>query len=257
MSVARLWASFASLVTCLLVAIVLAGCGEGSNKSASVGTTSTTATAAATPTTSTSTTPSTTSTAAKPPVSKSDKRSSTTHAKTTATPSKPAGKALTKSRQTSPEQKNGFEAIKVTSTAFKAGGPISVQYTCDGAGDSPPLEWHGVPHGAAEVLMLAIDLSGSAGEATQWAVAGIPASATSIPAGGLPAGAVAGVNSSGKVGWSGVCGAKGQQQRVVFLFYALSRKLGLKSGFNPNEARGELRSVTLATGLTLATYKRS
>lgn len=104
--------------------------------------------------------------------------------------------------------------------------------------------------------MLALDLSGSAGDAIQWAVAGLSPTTTEIPEGGLPAGAVAGVNSAGKVGWGGICGAKGQLHRVGFLFYALKHKLGLKSGFNPVEVRGGLKGATLATGLTLATYQR-
>jgi phosphatidylethanolamine-binding protein (PEBP) family uncharacterized protein len=242
----------ASFAACLLAAVALAGCGESSGKSASVATTTKAATTATTPTT--PTTPATTSTAAKPP-SSSGKHSSTTPAKTTTTPSKPPPPK--KPSQTPEEQKNGFGKIKIVSTAFKAGGPIATQYTCDGAGTSPPLEWHGVPRGTAEVVVLALNLSSSTSGLIQWAVAGIPASATSIPAGGLPAGAVAGVNSSGKVGWAGICGAKGQQQRVAFLFYALNHHLGLKSGFNPNEVRGGLKGATLATGLTLATHKSS
>jgi phosphatidylethanolamine-binding protein (PEBP) family uncharacterized protein len=106
------------------------------------------------------------------------------------------------------------------------------------------------------VLILAIDLSGSAGDAVQWAVADIPPNAAEIPEGGLPAGAVAGVNSAGKAGWGGICGAKGQLHHVGFLFYALKHKLGLKSGFNPVEVRRGLQRATLANGLTLATYQR-
>jgi phosphatidylethanolamine-binding protein (PEBP) family uncharacterized protein len=113
-----------------------------------------------------------------------------------------------------------------------------------------------VPSGTAELFLLAIDLSGSTNDAIQWAVAGIPPSASGLSAGGLPAGAVAGLNSAGKAGWGGVCGAKGQLHHVAFLFYALSRKLGLKSGFNPIVARNSLKDATLGTGLTLTTYQR-
>jgi phosphatidylethanolamine-binding protein (PEBP) family uncharacterized protein len=146
--------------------------------------------------------------------------------------------------------------IVLASSAFKAGGAIPARYTCDGAGVSPPLEWRGVPHGAAELFLLAIDLSGSTSDAIQWAVAGIPPSATGLSAGSLPAGAVAGLNSAGKAGWGGICGAKGQLHHVAFLFYALNHKLGLKAGFNPIVARNSLKDGTLGTGLTLAVYQR-
>jgi phosphatidylethanolamine-binding protein (PEBP) family uncharacterized protein len=250
----------AAVVACLCAAVVIAGCGEGSSGgSASVASTTTTASTPTGPTgpagstgSTTPTTPATTSTAAKPPASKSS-GSSTTTAKTTPTPA-PAQPAKSSSKPASKEKT--FGKIKVTSTAFKVGGPIATKYTCDGAGISPPLEWQGVPSGAAEVFVLAVDLSGGSREIVQWAIAGISPTTTSIPEGGLPAGAFAGVNSAGKTGWAGMCGAKGQLQHVGFLFYALRRKLNLKSGFNPIEVRGGLKGDTLATGLTLATYQR-
>jgi Raf kinase inhibitor-like YbhB/YbcL family protein len=252
--------SLAGVAVCLCAVVVIAGCGEGSGGgSASVASTTTAATTATGPTTpstpTTPTTPATTSTAAKPPASKSS-NSSTTTTKSTTTPSQsPAAKSSTE--QTKPVTKEKtFGKIKVTSTAFKVGGPIAVKYTCDGAGISPPLQWQGVPKGTAEVFVLAIDLSGGSRDVVQWAIAGIPPTTTSIPEGSLPAGAVAGVNSAGKVGWGGICGAKGQLHHVGFLFYALKRKLALKSGFNPIEVRGGLKGVTLATGLTLATHQR-
>lgn len=255
-------ASLTGVAACLCAAGAIAGCGEGSGGgSASVSSTGTTAaTTATTPSTpstqTTPTTPATTSTSAKPPAPKSSKASTTT-TKSTTTPSKPpAAKSSTEQSNKPATPEKTFGRIKVTSTAFKVGGPIAVKYTCDGAGISPPLQWQGVPNGAAEVFVLAVDLSGGSREVVQWAIAGIPPNATSIPEGGLPPGAIAGVNSAGKIGWGGMCGAKGQLQHVGFLFYALKRKLDLKPGFNPIEVRGGLKGVTLATGLTLATYQR-
>jgi phosphatidylethanolamine-binding protein (PEBP) family uncharacterized protein len=236
-------ASFAGIAACMCAVVAIAGCGGGSGGgSASVAST-TNATTQTTPTTS-----STGSTQAKPPASKSS-----TSSTTPATP--PVAKGSTEPGKPASTEKT-FGKIKVTSTAFKAGGPIAVKYTCDGAGISPPLQWQGVPSAAAEVFVLAVDLTGGPRDVVQWAIAGIPPTTTSIPEGSLPAGAVVGVNSAGKVGWGGICGAKGQLHHVGFLFYALKRKLALKSGFNPLEVRGGLKGVTLATGLTLATYQR-
>ncbi len=227
----------------LLAAAALGGCGENAAKSASVSSVATTASIPAT-------TPTTSSTAAKPAPAKSSRQSTTA----TTTPTTPA-KASSKAAEAAKKEPI-FGKVRLTSTAFKAGGPIPVKYTCDGASISPPLEWAPVPRGTNEIMILAIDLSGGASDAIQWAVAGIPPSASSIPEGRLPAGAVAGVNSEGKVGWGGVCGTKGQLHRVGFLFYALKHPLGLKSGFNPIQVRGGLKGSILGTGLTLATYKR-
>jgi phosphatidylethanolamine-binding protein (PEBP) family uncharacterized protein len=147
-------------------------------------------------------------------------------------------------------------AIVLSSTAFTAGGTMPVRYTCDGAGLSPPLEWTNVPTGTAELFLLAIDLSGGKTDAVQWAVGSLRPSLQGIAAGRLPDGAVLGRNSAGRDGWGGICGARGRVHHVAFLLYALSRKLGLKSGFNPSLVRGGLSDAALARGLTVATYRR-
>ncbi|HEY3960855.1 MAG TPA: YbhB/YbcL family Raf kinase inhibitor-like protein [Solirubrobacteraceae bacterium] len=236
--------------TALLAALLIAGCGGGS--SSTTGKAASVATTASTP----ATTATTTSTAAKPPSGKTQKKPTTIPSKPTTQPVKtPPAKTSSTPSQTSKALAT-LGKITLTSAGFKAGGAIPTRYTCDGADVSPPLEWHGVPHGAAELFLLAIDLSGSSKDAIQWAVGGIPPSASGLSAGSLPAGAVAGLNSAGKAGWGGVCGAKGQVHHVAFLFYALKQKLNLKSGFNPIVARNALKGSTLGTGLTLGVYNR-
>jgi phosphatidylethanolamine-binding protein (PEBP) family uncharacterized protein len=146
--------------------------------------------------------------------------------------------------------------IVLRSAAFRPGGAIPARYTCDGAGLSPPLRWQSVPAGTAEFLLLAIDLNGGRPDAVQWAVGGLGPGLRGIRTGRLPAGAVVGRDGAGKVGWGGICGARGRVHHVAFLFYALSRRLGLKAGFNPALVRGALERGTLARGLTVGTYKR-
>jgi Raf kinase inhibitor-like YbhB/YbcL family protein len=225
--VSKIWNLAALSLVTLGAAIAIAGCGGSGSKSTKAA--SVADTTASTP----ATTATTGSTPAEAPL-----------AKTSGTPSKV------------PKELAALGKIAITSPAFTAGGPIPTRYTCDGEDVSPPLAWHGVPHGTAELFLLAIDLSGSASDAIQWAVADIPPSANGLSAGALPAGAVAGLNSAGKAGWGGICGAKGQAHHVAFLFYALSHKLGLKSGFNPSVARESLKHETLGTGLTLGVYNR-
>jgi phosphatidylethanolamine-binding protein (PEBP) family uncharacterized protein len=149
--------------------------------------------------------------------------------------------------------------ISLDSAAFRSGGPISKRYTCDGAGLSPPLRWHNAPAGTAELLLLAIDLNGGRGDAVQWAVGGLAPNLHGIATGRLPATAVLGRDSagkSGKSGWGGICGLRGRVHHVAFLLYALSRRMGLKAGFDPAIVRSALKSATLARGLTVATYRR-
>jgi phosphatidylethanolamine-binding protein (PEBP) family uncharacterized protein len=146
--------------------------------------------------------------------------------------------------------------IALSSPAFKPGGAMPKRYTCDDASVSPPLRWQNVPGDSAELLLLAIDLSGGRTDAMQWAVGALSPSLHGIATGRLPDGAVVGSNSAGKARWGGICGGKGRVHHVAFLLYALSRKLGLKAGFDPALVRGGLKNGTLARGLTLATYRR-
>ena len=130
------------------------------------------------------------------------------------------------------------------------------RYTCDGVDISPPLHWREVPAGGVELLLLAIDLDGGHSGAIQWAVGGLSPRSPGIAAGSLPAGAVVGRNSAGEARWGGICGAAGRVHHVAFLLYALSRRLGLKVGFDPAVVRSGLKDATLARGLTVATYSR-
>jgi Raf kinase inhibitor-like YbhB/YbcL family protein len=251
----KIWNRISLGIVTLGAALLIAGCGGGSSSTS--GKAASVATTASTP----ATTATTTSTAAKPPSGKSQaKPAKKTPATTASKPTTQPAKTTPAKTSSTPSQTSKALAalgkITLASSAFKAGGSIPTRYTCDGADVSPPMEWHGVPHGAAELFLLAIDLSGSSSDAIQWAVAGIPPSASGLSAGSLPAGAVAGLNSTGNAGWGGVCGAKGQVHHVAFLFYALKQKLNLKPGFNPIVARNALKGSTLGTGLTLGVYNR-
>ena len=51
----------------------------------------------------------------------------------------------------------GMAQIVVTSLAFADHAPIPARYTADGAGVSPPLQWRGVPPGAASLVLIVED----------------------------------------------------------------------------------------------------
>ncbi|MDB5964366.1 MAG: hypothetical protein JWQ72_866 [Polaromonas sp.] len=53
--------------------------------------------------------------------------------------------------------RTGMAAITVSSLAFADHAPMPSRYTADGAGVSPPLQWHGVPAGAASLLLIVED----------------------------------------------------------------------------------------------------
>ena len=51
----------------------------------------------------------------------------------------------------------GMGALEVKSLAFVDHAPIPAQYTADGAGVSPPLQWIGVPGGASSLVLIVED----------------------------------------------------------------------------------------------------
>ena len=51
----------------------------------------------------------------------------------------------------------GMGALEVKSLAFVDHAPIPAQYTADGAGLSPPLQWIGVPAGASSLVLIVED----------------------------------------------------------------------------------------------------
>jgi Raf kinase inhibitor-like YbhB/YbcL family protein len=51
----------------------------------------------------------------------------------------------------------GTSSIQVNSLAFRDHEPIPAHYTADGEGTSPPLDWTGIPAGAATLLLMVED----------------------------------------------------------------------------------------------------
>ncbi len=240
----RIFPAFAALAT----AAVLAGCGSGSTATQSAGVSSLTTTSSIAPTTSTAGANSTSSS-----TSTASSSTSTAHAPDSKT-AKPATTGGTPS--SGHTAKHTLARIAVASAAFPKGGLIPVRYTCEGAGDSPPLQWGKVPAGTSQLFLLALSLTQGPGGAIRWAVGGIPASVHGFGSGQLPAGAVVGRSSDGKVGWAGICPANGKPQAIVVLLYALRHPLALTPGFQPSAVQTELSGDELGTGVVYGAAKK-
>jgi hypothetical protein len=116
-------------------------------------------------------------------------------------------------------------ALEVTSSAFTANASIPVEFTCQGAGTSPPLAWSGVPARTKSIAIVAEDPDTAKGTFTHWLITGIKPTVRSIAAGGaLPDGAVAAKNDKGTVGYTGPCPPSGRHH-YIFRVYALDTTL--------------------------------
>ena len=78
-------------------------------------------------------------------------------------------------------------SIEVTSPAFAYNESIPVQYTADGAGLSPPLEWRGVPTDAQAVVLLVEDADSPTPQPLVHAIVwDLPGADGALPEGALP-----------------------------------------------------------------------
>jgi phosphatidylethanolamine-binding protein (PEBP) family uncharacterized protein len=146
-------------------------------------------------------------------------------------------------------------AFSITSSAFERGGAIPAQYTCAGAGISPPLSWQHVPAHAAELVLFVIDdSSAGSGGGIRWIVGGIDPSSTGVAAGQVPPGGIVGTNTAGKVAYSSICPAHGKSDTIEFVMYALKKTISLSPGFQPTTAEAAYGSHKLVLGQAAITY---
>ena len=118
----------------------------------------------------------------------------------------------------------------LTSPAFQNGQAIPAQYSCDGAGQSPPLAWGAPPQGTKSFALVVDDPDAPSGTFRHWGAYDIPASLRSIGA-GQAAGSQA-VNDFGKPGYGAPCPPKGHgAHHYRFKLYALDvDQLSLPAG---------------------------
>jgi Raf kinase inhibitor-like YbhB/YbcL family protein len=144
--------------------------------------------------------------------------------------------------------------ILVRSAAFADDTPIPQQFTCDGAGASPPLRWSGAPAAARELALIVQDTDAGF---THWALLRIPPSTTSLAAGHAPAGTLQLKNDFGDAAYGGPCPPKGSSpHHYVFALYALDAPLKLGADASVSDATPAIADHTLARGEVTGTYRR-
>ena len=146
--------------------------------------------------------------------------------------------------------------ITLTSSAFKDGGAIPVQYSCDGANQSPPLAWTDVPPGTASLALRMQDID-TPQKFVHWLVYDIKPSTTSLAAAQAPPAAKQTNNSFGKPGYGGPCPPAGTKHRYVFTLLAMQTELNVSENVSPTELWSTLeRSAVTGKGELTGTYQR-
>ena len=126
------------------------------------------------------------------------------------------------------QQQDDPQVMTVTSPEFGPSVPMPRQYTCRGAGESPPISWSGAPAGTRALALVMDDAGAPITPYVYWIVFNISPATPDILAGRIPMGAAVAYNSRGTVGYAPPCPARFHQYR--FTIYALNAPLPLRGG---------------------------
>ena len=145
----------------------------------------------------------------------------------------------------------------LSSRAFAPGDAIPARYTCDGEGVSPPLAWTDAPKETRAFALVMDDPDALGGTFTHWLLCDIPADVSALKEGETPTQTVSGTNGFHNPGYGGPCPPRWHgRHRYRFYLHALSRPLGLASGYSESELDAALRGCVLATATLTASYER-
>jgi Raf kinase inhibitor-like YbhB/YbcL family protein len=159
----------------------------------------------------------------------------------------------------------GVAAIEVKSLAFIDHGPLPAQYTADGAGLSPPLQWVGVPTNASSLLLIVEDGDAPTPQPLVHAiVVELPAADGALAEGAIDsddqpgAGYKIGRNSYLQTAWLPPDPPPGHGvHRYAFQVFALGAGApAFSDAPGRDEVLAALRERAIASGCLIGTYER-
>jgi hypothetical protein len=148
-------------------------------------------------------------------------------------------------------------SIEVTSDAFDYGEQIPAQYTSDGEGLSPPLEWRCVPMNAEAVVVLVEDADSPTPRPLVHAIVwDLPGSDASLPEGALPSKRTGSKDLVAT--WLPPDPPPGHgAHRYVFQVFALDIVPRFEARPGRTELLNKIRGHVIAKGMLIGTYERS
>ena len=155
--------------------------------------------------------------------------------------------------------------MKLSSTAFPAGGRIPSGYTCDGEDLSPPLVWTEAPRGTRSFALIMDDPDAPSGTWVHWVLYDLPASRSGLEEGvpksvsldgGASHGVCWGVRSYSRVGYHGPCPPPGSPHHYSFRIYALDLRLDLPARATKEQVEQAMQGHVLAQAELIGVYGR-
>ena len=150
------------------------------------------------------------------------------------------------------------ESITVTSRSFVSGGPIPIDFTCDGKNAPPDVTWSSPPERTQALVVVLEDPEASGQTFTHWVVFDVKPEARSIPAGGDVSllGAKLGGNDARDIAYHGPCPPHGLGHHYVLRVLALDHRLGLAEGADRAQVDAAMGGHVLGSGQLIATFSR-
>ena len=142
-----------------------------------------------------------------------------------------------------------------TSPAIGPDRRLPIEFTCDGAGMSPPMAWKAGPAGTKSYALVLWHQAQDKLK-SYWVIHGIPADVTSLDKGSRDVGTM-GLNGKGRAEYDPMCSKGPGLKEYHVTIYALSADPPAPAGGMTREALLEAaRDITLAEGMFTFTYDR-
>jgi len=150
--------------------------------------------------------------------------------------------------------------MKLISSAFREGGLIPPNYTCDGIDMSPPLEWIDLPPATISLTLMCDDPDAPGGDWVHWLVYNIPANVRGLKENigrdkQLANGALQGLTDFRRIGYNGPCPPSGIH-RYMFRLLALDCLLDLKPGTSKPRLIAAMEGHVIAECQLTGRYQR-
>ena len=151
--------------------------------------------------------------------------------------------------------------MQLTSSDFKTGEAIPIEFTCEGDDISPELSWRGAPPETESFVLTMRDPDAPrAGGFTHWVVYNIAADVDRIERNMPKQRVVSGLgfqgkNDAGTVGYIGPCPPSGEHHYFIRLF-ALDTEIKLAPGASQEQVRAAMDKHILDRAELVGVYER-
>ena len=166
-----------------------------------------------------------------------------------------SGRTTTTFSESSQNKINTTPPMTITSPAFLDAQAIPKQYSCDGSGINPPLNFSNIPAEAKSLALTIQDPDAPNPPWTHWVMWNISPSTTSVSENSVPPEATQGQGSSGQNVYGAPCPPSGTHH-YIFTVYALDAKLIIPSYSTFDNLQTAMQGHIISQAQLVGTYSR-